>query len=430
VYPKSDGSLWRADGAGKRPISLAGPTEADVVLPWAAAPDGRTIALVSGVGVWPYSYRYNNTPALALWLVGADGTNPRKVQDLLPPRGVDLTPGGDDAFNLLPALAGQQELAWSPDGGLVAFVSAHENQVDLYAAALDGMVTRLTNTARLEQGPRWSPDGGAIAYRTTSGFGSGAGWGEVALEVTSRGGDSIAVMDDRKLASGGEAGAIPQFFWIGPDTLVAGLWDSQVGNNEVRALTVSTGATTAIFAQPYSALAWNEATGQLVIAGPSESAIEKERKLDPGLYTWSPGAGQATQIEREPVEAIAWSPRGDALAYSVAKGGARPGVWIWSIGAEGDVKSVSPTPTQQLVWSPDGQRLAADATIYGRDGKKQTGLADQHVMLLGWGGEGLFYLALNDSGASDALRLWDGTAVQPVDTEVIRSGAAHIVAPR
>ena len=96
-------------------------------------------------------------------------------------RAVDLTPGGDDAFNLLLALTFYQELAWSPDGQLIAFVSAHHDQVDLYTAALNGTVARLTDTPRLEQGPRWSPDGALIAYRSTGGFGTGAGWGDVAL---------------------------------------------------------------------------------------------------------------------------------------------------------------------------------------------------------------------------------------------------------
>src|SRR4029450_7217904 len=98
--------------------------------PWSLSPDVRTIAIVTGRGVW--NPKNIDTPSLALWLVDSNGANPRKVQELLPPDGVDLTPGGDAAFNLLPALTQRQELAWSPDGALVAFASAHEGQVDLY----------------------------------------------------------------------------------------------------------------------------------------------------------------------------------------------------------------------------------------------------------------------------------------------------------
>ncbi|HEU5097482.1 MAG TPA: hypothetical protein VFU22_00450, partial [Roseiflexaceae bacterium] len=118
IYQRADGSLWRADGGGAAPINLADPTEPSALLPWAASPDGKTIALVAGRGVW---FKFEGSPSLALWLVGADGTNPRKIQDLLPPRGVDLTPGGEEAFNLIPALTVQQKLAWSPDGQVLAF---------------------------------------------------------------------------------------------------------------------------------------------------------------------------------------------------------------------------------------------------------------------------------------------------------------------
>src|SRR6185503_7435585 len=122
----------------------------------------------------------------------------------------------------------------------------------LYTAALDGTVARLTDTSQLEQGPHWSPDGALIAYRTTSGFGTGAGWGDVALEVTARGGGPPAlVMDDRKLAAGSEAVALPNLLWISPTMLVAGIADSVVGKAELRALDTGTRASTVIFDAPY-----------------------------------------------------------------------------------------------------------------------------------------------------------------------------------
>jgi WD40 repeat protein len=429
VYPKSDGSLWRVDGPGQPPIQLAGPTEPGVVLPWAAAPDGRTIALVSGVGVWDTPS--DKPPALALWLVGSDGTNRRKIQDLLPPRGVDLTPGGADAFNLLPALTSQQELAWSPDGGLVAFVSAHESQVDLYAATMDGKVARLSNTPALEQGPRWSPDGTRVAYRTAAGFGTGAGWSDVGLSVASRGGDALLAIDQGQL-SGGTVAGIPDLIWIGPDTLVAGLWAGPAGKDMVRAVTISGGAVSIVFAEPYSALDWSAATNQLAIAGPAGPTLElaKDRTLLPGLYTWMPGAPEATRVIAGPVETLVWSAQGDVLAYSMAKGGERLGVGLWSLLMDGDITHIADPPTQYLRWSPDGQRLVAGAAVYGRDGKHLADLAGQSILPAGWGRQGLFYTTLAGDGQTRDLWLWDGTEPQRLDSDLGRAERAAVVAAK
>lgn len=429
VYQRPDGSLWRAEGTGQPPISLTGPTEPAALLPWAAAPDGQTIAVVLGTGLWD---AVQETPTLAIWLVGTDGSNLRKIQDLLPPRGVDLTPGGDDAFNLLPALTFYQELTWSPDGQLIAFVSAHQDQIDLYTATLDGTIARLTNTPRIEQGPRWSPDGALIAYRSTSGFGTGAGWGDLALEVTARGGGPPAlVMDDRTLAGGSAAVAVPDLLWISPTMIIAGVADSVVGNAELRALDTGTRASSVIFDAPYSAVEWNNAIRQLAIAGTSESILQANldaRKLAAGLFTWSPDAGPPIQIDRAPVEALAWTPQGDALAYSV--GGEQPELRLWAISAEGDLKPLATQPATQLRWSLDGQRLATDSYIYSRTGQLLGDRAnDQPATLIDWGPQGLFFATAE--GNNHDLWLWeDDTPAQLIDSKLTKTQSAGVVLAR
>ena len=154
-----------------------------------------------------------------------------------------------------------------------------------------------------------------------------------------------------------------------------------------------------IFDAPYSALEWNDATRQLAIAGTSASILQAKidaRKLAAGLFTWSPDAGPPIQIERAPVEALAWTPQGDALAYSV--GGEQPGLRLWAIGAEGDLKPLATQPSKQLRWSLDGQRLATDTAIYSRTGQLLGDRSnDQPAMLIDWGPQGLFFATADGS---------------------------------
>src|SRR5207247_1265105 len=70
-------------------------------------------------------------------------------------------------------------------------------------------------------------------------------------------------------------------------------------------------------------------------------------------------------------------------------GGKRPGLSLWSLGTEGDVKHVADAPAHQLLWSPDGRRFIAEATIYSRDGQKLAALKGENALLIGWGPQGV-----------------------------------------
>lgn len=421
VYPRPDGSLQRTDATA--PVQIAPASEPGVVLPWAASPDGRTIAFVSGTGIWsPRSGSGANPPSLALYFVGVDGANPRKVQDLLPPRTIDLTPGGDDAFNLLPALTSLQDLAWSPDGSRVAFVSAHETQVDVYTATLDGRMTRLTSTPDLEQGPRWSPDGTLLAVRTTRGFGTGAGWDGAGLTIVPRdGGPPARVVDAFSMEGGASATVMIDLIWVAPAIVVAHVANPTAGGAEVHALATGDGAITRVAATPqgpFRAIGWSDGPQALAVVDPAP----------PGLLIWRPGEPNATRISDEPITTMAWSPQGDALAYSADAGARRPGITIWSIGTDGDFRRVSETPAQRLAWSSDGQQLAADATVYDRAGRAAVNLPGMDVLPIGWSRSGLFFYSRERrEEQSDQIWLWDGTETRRLDERLNRSHRAGVV---
>jgi dipeptidyl aminopeptidase/acylaminoacyl peptidase len=425
VYPRPDGSLWRTDGTNP-PVQLALPTEPRVTLPWAASPDGQVVAYVSGTGVWDFSPA-DSPVALALWLVNGDGSNRRKVLDLLPARGVDLTPMGDDS-DLILAVSNYQELAWSPDGTRLAFVSAHEDQVDLYTLGRDGgPPTRLTHTPALEQGPRWSPNSALLACKTTQGFGTGAGWDGAGVVVGAAvGGAAVQEIPDFTLPQGTTADYLGDLIWVDPALLVVHPQGVQVGSAALVQVPIGGGpAATIIGAQSggFPSVQWSAAARTLAVAVAAADPIEPTPEAgEPaaGLWTWTPAPLPAAPVSTVPASLLAWNPQGTLLAYSTEPGGAQQGTWIWNR-TTGQETRVSPDPVETLRWSPDGSRLAADATIFSADGTLLTTLPGLNVVPDAWGQAGLFFFtrdSLDAESYSDRLWLWDGSDVRALDAKL------------
>lgn len=448
VYQRPDGSLWRAD-ASAPPVQLAPASEPGALIPWAASPDGRLIAFVSGSAVWPYSYRDapDAAPSLALWLVGSDGSNPRKIQSLLPPRTLDLAAGSADQFNLLPALTAEQRLAWSPDGSRVAFVSAHESQIDLYAAARDGSVARLTSTPQIETQPRWSPDGGRIACLTTDGLGTGAGWGGLGLAaLPSDGGAPAYTLASFPLNIGGRANYAAAYRWIAPDKLIVNAHSLPAGGSEYQIVVVGQPRAAPIFGEKgvyFEGLAWSDAAQTLAIFD-----ADQPNTPQAGLHLWRRGEEIIKTLVPDPVNQAAWSPQGDLLAYSVGAGSANPGVALWSPGVAQESRRLAGRPASALHWSLDGQQIAIDTgagdqsggapstdlLIFKRDGAQLPGPPGHNIAAIGWGRQGLFFASRDsaESGARAAkLWLWDGKQAHLIDQGLEWTAAlsAGIVAP-
>jgi tol-pal system beta propeller repeat protein TolB len=125
-----------------------------------------------------------------LWLVEADGTNPRAltheqaVRAELPALSPDrrtiaytsvtdskvwdlylIDTSGEKPLRVARDLAADARATWSPDGRQLAYVSEQGGQKDLVAVNLHtNQVRRLTDNADEEGDPSWSPDGSRIAY--------------------------------------------------------------------------------------------------------------------------------------------------------------------------------------------------------------------------------------------------------------------------
>ena len=129
---------------------------------WATAwsPDGQEIAFDAQRGDPTGTASYNDPQTSEIYLINADGSNPRKLTDN---HVIDAGPG------------------WSPDGKQIvffsnrdgdpnytmkmAFTSRSEGSFQIYSMTADGEhVQRLTNTTANDFQPAWSPDGKQIAF--------------------------------------------------------------------------------------------------------------------------------------------------------------------------------------------------------------------------------------------------------------------------
>jgi TolB protein len=130
-----DGELYAVAVAGGTPQRLTREPGGDAADP-AWSPDGRLIA---------YDYRAPGFSTREVWVVDADGGNPRRVTNLRHESG---------------------RPSWGPDGKRIAFQSnARGAHFEIYTIGLDGKGLSIQTTSDTDTiDPDWSPRGGRIAF--------------------------------------------------------------------------------------------------------------------------------------------------------------------------------------------------------------------------------------------------------------------------
>ncbi len=292
---------------------LADPTEPGQHLPWSMAPNGRTIAVVTGRG-WAKGGLTSGDSRAALWAVAIDGSNPRRLLDLTLD-GLPTTPVGAPTALTNGAY---QKLPWIGVTSEVVVASAHEGTVDLYAVAVDsGQVRRLTNSPELEFQATVSPDEVLLSFGSTVSFGTGAGWLQSGIgTVPTRGGEMSWLLQPGGMPA---TDALQLAGWINDELLAILIEPGGVASSLVALSAVALPRT--LFHAPGS-LAVAIGSGRVAVAGTATG--------DQQVAVWSAGQPEAQPITTMPgVERLVWSPDGRALLICTnARYGARQRV-IW-----------------------------------------------------------------------------------------------------
>jgi Tol biopolymer transport system component len=368
IFQRSDQSLWADALDGSEPWALSepllGPTDG---VNWSLSPDERWIALVK------FSDWRSDSAAGELALLDPLSGEERTLVPALLPTGLGWRELATDADR---AALVENTPAWSPDGGKLAFVSAHEGQADLYAYDLEaGSFERLASEDGNAAWPSWSPDGKYLLFYTVTSFGTGAGpyganlWSVSVdeqgppqrLGETDVGERIIAWFDARRVLS--------QSRNLG-----------MLAPGDVRLIDVRSGEARTVFKGPADRLAWSPAAGLLAV-----SALEASPSRDAGLYLVNPLVPKPdlVAISDSPVQAN-WSPDGRFLIYLVGENcfiydrtadereprdrawcssaWSPTGDYLLSVGEQvslidfqsGEVQVLLAEPSRSPEWSPDG----------------------------------------------------------------------------
>jgi TolB protein len=168
------------------------------------SPDGKQL-----------SFARHEGDAIRLYLIGADGSNERRLTDRKHPEydaawspdgtrlafalvavsgtqgDVDVYTIAADGSDLRPVAVSEGKLsheespAWSTDGRQIAFTSTRDGNQEICVADADGSNMRaLTSDAGLDAHPAWSPDGRRIAFATDR-------WGDLEIALIDADGSNL-----------------------------------------------------------------------------------------------------------------------------------------------------------------------------------------------------------------------------------------------
>ncbi len=266
-------------------------------------------------------------------------------------------PQARDPFGIALALTAEGSLAWSPDGGRLAFIGAQEgSSADLYVYNRgSGEVVQLTDGPDQAYRPLWSPDGAWIVHNAAGSFGSGAGYGVTGFYAARANGGGIISLYDIGERSGDEVGA----GWLDDHTLVAHTWFATCGPNNLRLVDLSTQKADLVFEGCLSDVAVGK---NAVLFAQSENAASSDANPPPGsVYLLTASDRTPRLIGTQNIRWIEWTEEiGAFLAVTRDNG-------VLEISPAGDIRPLPATASFIPEVAPGG-RWWASANLGNTDG--------------------------------------------------------------
>jgi WD40 repeat protein len=279
----------------------------------AYAPDGKTLALATALGIWLYSVER------------------------------------PDYGRLLPHTGWVRSVSWSPDGNKLA-AGTNDGTIRIWDAVSEKMLATFQGYKHDDSSKNgirsvsWSPDGSKLA----------AGTNDSTVYIwDTMSGEKLAHLQGHK-------------YWVtsvswSPDgnKLASASWDSTV-----RIWDATSGETLTTFggSNSLSSVSWSPDGSKLAFGSDDGAVRIWDVERGEPLATFG-GIKAGDSIERRtealamPVRSVSWSPNGSTLAAGFGDGTVR--IWGTTLGEpfitlQGDTRSVS-----SVSWAPDGSKLAS-----------------------------------------------------------------------
>ena len=383
LIPAQDG-LWviQPDGFGLHRV-LNERLNTNVDLQTGAAPEGGVLAYVSSD---PDAYTNLSLKLLHL----PEGT--LQTITLLLPEGLPaaaIQPDGN-YFEAARAIRDLPSLAWSPDGKMLAFVSAFEgSSADIYSYnRSDGKIVQLTSGPSQAFSPSWSPDGTQIIHFGATSFGSGAGYKMAGAWAVNQQGTVTNLYkpdsQDENLVG-----------WKSADEFLVNSWFANCSHKDLRSFSISNLDAATIWPASFTLLAFDPSSKKVVI-GVDQYTAQCDSSNPVGSYLQD--SNGIHRLSDKAPQQIEWSKDGGVF---ILRAGARP-VFITSDGQE--VQSGSSLPLMPLaspggqIWAWPGGPLDSQQGLWiGRLDEELRQVFDAAVWGLSWAPDGntLFFFTLD-----------------------------------